>query len=216
MDPSSTGPVPAPPAPRAAAPTAAPRGRSLGCRLENREGAAWSKRFKWKPPARRRTNASATAYRAILFRLIVTLQLRPGAILNENSLMQRLQCGRTPLREALLDLERQSLVRIVPRQATLVSEITLADAAEIYEALECIEGPVARLAAARMGPALPGRAERHRRRAARRVRSAPAAPRRAVRAPASSTSASTRPSPARRVTASCCRPCSPCAAPPCG
>ena len=88
-----------------------------------------------------------------LFRLIVTLELKPGSVLYEHTLMQRLQCGRTPLREALLTLERQLLVRIVPRQATIVTEITLAGSAEIYEALQCIEGPIARLAAARVTPA---------------------------------------------------------------
>jgi len=85
-----------------------------------------------------------------LFRLIVTLQLKPGSILNETALMQHLQCGRTPLREALIALERQALIRIVPRQATLVTEITLAASAEIYEALRWVEGPLARLAAERI------------------------------------------------------------------
>jgi DNA-binding GntR family transcriptional regulator len=88
-----------------------------------------------------------------LFRLIVTLQLKPGSILNENALMQHLQCGRTPLREALMALERRSLIKIVPRQATMVTEITLADAAEVFEALRCLEGPVARLAAERIDDA---------------------------------------------------------------
>jgi DNA-binding GntR family transcriptional regulator len=88
-----------------------------------------------------------------LFRLIVTLQLKPGSILNENVLMQHLQCGRTPLREALIALEREYLIKIVPRQATMVTEITIAASAEIYEALRCLEGPVARLAAERIGGA---------------------------------------------------------------
>jgi DNA-binding GntR family transcriptional regulator len=92
-----------------------------------------------------------------LFRLIVTLQLKPGSILNETALMQHLQCGRTPLREALIALERQYLIKIVPRQATMVTEITLVASSEIYEALRCVEGPLARLAAERItGGALHG------------------------------------------------------------
>lgn len=84
-----------------------------------------------------------------LFRMIVSLQVKPGAILNENALMQHLNCGRTPLREALILLESQHLIRVVPRQATIVTEITIDAAAEIYEALRYVEGPLARLAAER-------------------------------------------------------------------
>ncbi len=99
------------------------------------------------PPARHRMSDRVADD---LFRLIVTLQLKPGSILNETVLMQHLQCGRTPLREALIALERQYLIKIVPRQATMVTEITLAAASEIYEALRCVEGPLARLAAERL------------------------------------------------------------------
>lgn len=99
------------------------------------------------PPARHRMSDRVADD---LFRLIVTLQLKPGSILNETALMQHLQCGRTPLREALIALERQYLIKIVPRQATMVTEITLAASSEIYEALRCVEGPLARLAAERI------------------------------------------------------------------
>lgn len=86
---------------------------------------------------------------AELFRMIVALQVKPGTILNENALMAHLSCGRTPLREALILLEKQHLIRVVPRQATIVTELTIDAAAEIYEALRYVEGPLGRLAAER-------------------------------------------------------------------
>ncbi len=44
--------------------------------------------------------ASARAYRA-LERMIVTLELAPGAVVTERVLVERLSLGRTPVREAI-------------------------------------------------------------------------------------------------------------------
>jgi DNA-binding GntR family transcriptional regulator len=55
--------------------------------------------------------------------MIVTLQLDPGAIVSESDLVQRLNIGRTPIREALHRLAREGLVMILPRKGILVTEI---------------------------------------------------------------------------------------------
>src|ERR1039458_820822 len=55
--------------------------------------------------------------------LIVTLQLPPGSAVSETALSQRLEIGRTPIREALHRLARERLVTILPRRGIIVSEI---------------------------------------------------------------------------------------------
>ena len=62
------------------------------------------------------------AYRQIEER-IVTLRLKPGEVLSEQSLSATLKIGRTPIREALQRLALEGLVRILPRKGILVSEI---------------------------------------------------------------------------------------------
>ena len=55
--------------------------------------------------------------------LIVTLRLAPGDVISETALSDRLDIGRTPVREALQRLAREGLVRILPRKGILVTEI---------------------------------------------------------------------------------------------
>mgnify|MGYP001430094782 CR=1 FL=1 len=49
-----------------------------------------------------------------LRRLILTLELEPGAALSEADLMKRYGWGRTPLREAIQRLTEQSLLQHTP------------------------------------------------------------------------------------------------------
>ena len=60
---------------------------------------------------------------AQLEEMIVTLQLAPGAVLSEMELGERLNIGRTPVREALHRLAREGLVLILPRKGILVTEM---------------------------------------------------------------------------------------------
>lgn len=81
--------------------------------------------------------------------LIITLHLEPGGVLDEAALAQRLNCGRTPVREAIQRLADERLVTILPRRAAAVSPITVTDLQQIYEARLTLEPEVARLAALR-------------------------------------------------------------------
>lgn len=86
-----------------------------------------------------------------LRRAIVSGQLQPGEALSEAVLARRYGVSRTPVREALKQLEREHLVQIVPRVGTYVQK---ASADEVLDALivkEALEGIAARLAAARPG-----------------------------------------------------------------
>lgn len=94
---------------------------------------------------------SETAYRLIKDR-IVTLDLAPAAVLNESELMDELQLGRTPIREALQRLALENLVVILPRRGTIVADLNFSDLQKIFELRLELEVYAARLAAARAQP----------------------------------------------------------------
>src|SRR5271170_2683635 len=54
---------------------------------------------------------------------IVGLTLPPGSIINERELCERFQISRTPLREAILQLQSENLVTVLPNSGTYVSRI---------------------------------------------------------------------------------------------
>lgn len=83
---------------------------------------------------------------------IVNASLRPGEQLSEQGLAQRYGVSRTPIREALLRLTEEDLVRIVPQVGTYVTKISLVTVGEaqfIRQALECA---AVRVAAERADP----------------------------------------------------------------
>lgn len=97
-------------------------------------------------------DADATLAERTYLRLreeIITTELTPGTLLRETQLMQRLGVGRTPVREALLRLQRDGFVIVVGRRGTFVSQIDISDLAAIYEVRARFESWATRLAAER-------------------------------------------------------------------
>jgi DNA-binding GntR family transcriptional regulator len=92
--------------------------------------------------------AADRAYLAIRD-LIVSLELAPGAVIDERALMQRLGIGRTPVREALRRLAQEQLVEVFPRRGMFVTNVDVRDLARISEVREALEPEAARLAAER-------------------------------------------------------------------
>lgn len=71
---------------------------------------------------------------------IVANELKPGEPLSEPKLAEQIGVSRTPIREAIKQLEAEGLVRVVPWRGTFVMDITAADIVAMYglrEALEC-------------------------------------------------------------------------------
>lgn len=64
---------------------------------------------------------------------IVEARLRPGDDLNSVELARTFQSSRTPVREALLTLEREGLVEIAAHRRPRVRRLLLAEVREIYE-----------------------------------------------------------------------------------
>jgi len=88
------------------------------------------------------------AYHAIR-EMIVSVELRPGAVIDERGLMDRLGIGRTPTREALRRLSQERLVEVYPRRGMFVTSVEIRDLASLAEVRSALESHVARLAAER-------------------------------------------------------------------
>jgi DNA-binding GntR family transcriptional regulator len=88
------------------------------------------------------------AYYAIR-EMIVSLELRPGAVIDERLLMERLEIGRTPIREGLRRLAQERLVEVYPRRGMFVTSVEIRDLASLSEVRSVLESHVARLAAER-------------------------------------------------------------------
>ena len=64
---------------------------------------------------------------------ITTGELRPGADLNSVELATHYGTSRTPVREALMLLEKEGLVEIAPRRRPRVAHISMTEVEELYE-----------------------------------------------------------------------------------
>jgi DNA-binding GntR family transcriptional regulator len=78
---------------------------------------------------------------------ILNLRSPPGAQLHIEDLADQMGVSRTPVREALLRLESDGLVRTVPRVGFFVTEITRRDLEELFELRALLEGHAAEKAA---------------------------------------------------------------------
>jgi DNA-binding GntR family transcriptional regulator len=103
-------------------------------------------------PSRGEPSLAARAYAAIRDRLIV-LDIRPGEPLNDDALAQELGTGRTPVREALKQLELDRLVVAYPRRGTFATTVDITDLAYISEIRSELEPLAAARAAKTAGTA---------------------------------------------------------------
>lgn len=81
---------------------------------------------------------------------IVSGRFAPGARLDPEALAREFDCSRTPIREALQQLEASGLVRVAAKRGTFVSEWTVDELAERFEVMAELEAICARLAARRI------------------------------------------------------------------
>lgn len=73
--------------------------------------------------------------------------LSPGARLRETELAERFGISRTPIREAIRQLEADGLVAHIPRQGATIRVLDYTEVMELYEMRAVLEGTAARLAA---------------------------------------------------------------------
>ena len=83
---------------------------------------------------------------------ILSLELKPGQLLQERQIAQATGVSRTPVREALQRLERDGLVKIVPRVGAYVVPISFDDVREIYQLRILLESTAVTWAINRLDP----------------------------------------------------------------
>jgi len=102
-------------------------------------------------PSQGAPSLTEIAYRR-LEEAIVTLSLRPGAVLTEAQMIDMVGVGRTPVREALIRLAQQRLVEVLPRKGVVVAGINAIDIMAALDAREVLERLIAAGAAKRASP----------------------------------------------------------------
>ena len=88
----------------------------------------------------------------ILRQMIVRLDFAPGDVLKEDDLREQLGIGRTPIREALIRLQREHFITVIPRRGMFVSGIEVEELSLLFETRAVLEPYAARLAAVRGTP----------------------------------------------------------------
>jgi len=82
----------------------------------------------------------------ILKKAILDGDLKPGQRLNQDQLAETLKVSRTPVREALLKLEKEQLVENLPYKGAVVSKFSLRKIKECHEIRAVLEGYAAKIA----------------------------------------------------------------------
>jgi len=81
---------------------------------------------------------------------IVFSYYSPGTVLNVRQLAKELKVSATPIREALIRLECEGLVQRVPNQTVQVTQLTLQEIRDIFEARLFLTDMIAQLASQRI------------------------------------------------------------------
>ena len=79
-----------------------------------------------------------------LYNKIISCEYLPGQELNETQLLEETSFGRTPLREALLMLQSESLIEIFPRKGMRITAFTEKSIDDLYQTRKLIEPTVCR------------------------------------------------------------------------
>ena len=73
--------------------------------------------------------------------------LPPGTSIREKDLSEQMAVSRTPIREALSQLEKEGLVEIYPQSGTHISKISMEEVRESHFIREAMESATVRFAA---------------------------------------------------------------------
>ncbi|MEP6609040.1 MAG: GntR family transcriptional regulator [Burkholderiaceae bacterium] len=95
-----------------------------------------------------RVSSSRRVYES-LRELILSLELKPGSVLDEGHLTKALGGSRTPLREAVIRLSGEGLIELLPNRGARVSTMELPQLQEHLEAFELMQRTATVLAAQR-------------------------------------------------------------------
>lgn len=75
----------------------------------------------------------------VIRRGILTNELTPESLWSDRELCERFSLSRTPVREAILRLQTEQLVQIVPRKGTRILPLLVTDVREIHQVTKALE-----------------------------------------------------------------------------
>jgi DNA-binding GntR family transcriptional regulator len=79
-------------------------------------------------------------------------RILPDTLLNLNEISQSLGVSKTPLRDALIRLEAEGFVTIMPRRGVVVNPLTIEDVKDFYQIIGALEGEVIQEVFMLLGP----------------------------------------------------------------
>lgn len=80
-------------------------------------------------------------YKTLKERLI-TCFYKPDSLLNEVQISQELGCSRTPTRQAIIKLEKEGFLEVIPKKGIYVTGITISEIMQVFQTRQIIE-PIA-------------------------------------------------------------------------
>jgi DNA-binding GntR family transcriptional regulator len=83
-------------------------------------------------------------------RAIFAGELKPGQRINHDEIAEKLELSRLPIREAMIALEREGLIRTIPRRGSFVWEFRRQDILDQYEVYAIVSGLATERAAANL------------------------------------------------------------------
>lgn len=70
---------------------------------------------------------------------IITCEMQPGSPIQVDEIAEKLNISKTPVREALLELQYENYITIIPRKRTVVRKISLQELRDVYDARTLVE-----------------------------------------------------------------------------
>lgn len=117
----------------------------LGASVFN-EQQSWEGRVTSKSEGGRRARGSSAVFEE-LREDILSLRIEPGTPFDEVVLSKRFGLSRTPVREALLMLSHEDLVKVLPGRSAIVAPLTMSNSPQYMDALALHIRAISRLAA---------------------------------------------------------------------
>ncbi len=78
---------------------------------------------------------------------ILRMELAPGELLDEVAIGKQFNLSRSPVREALIRLSAEGLIKTLPNKSTLVAPLNIAEFSQFIDALDLMQRVATRLAA---------------------------------------------------------------------
>ena len=78
---------------------------------------------------------------------ILRMELSPGELLDEVEIGKQFNLSRSPVREALIRLSAEGLIKTLPNKSTLVAPLNIAEFSQFIDALDLMQRATSRLAA---------------------------------------------------------------------